>query len=81
MAPVDSTATTRATRAPEPDDLHRPHDGVLVVGRHDHGRVVGEAGEQAAGVVQHLLQLAVGPGEEGLDLRLLGRLQRPAGVR
>ena len=63
----------------EPDELHRAHHRPFEPGRHDDCGVVGEVGEQAAGVVQHLLDLAVGPGEELAHLLALDGRQRPRG--
>ena len=48
----------------QPDQLHRAHDRAFERGRHDDRGVVGEVGEESAGVVQHLLDLTVRTGEE-----------------
>ena len=59
--------------------LHRAHDPPFVRRRDDDGGVVGEVGEQTAGVVQHLLDLTVRPGEELADLLELHRRQSARG--
>ena len=61
---------------PEPDDLHRADGRALGRRGDDDRRVVGEVGEQLTGVVEHLLECAVGPGEEVAHLHLLGRRQQ-----
>ena len=66
----DEQADARA----EADELHRADRGRLVRRADDDGGVVGEVGEELAGVVQHLLELAVGVVEEVADLLAL----RPA---
>ena len=55
--------------------LRRADRGRLVGRAHDHACVLGEVGEQAAGVVQHLLELAVGAGEELAHLLRLARAE------
>ena len=63
----------------QPDELDRA-DGGPLDGRGGHHRgVVGEVGEQAAGVVEQLLELPVGPGEERADLLDLCRARAGAG--
>ena len=52
----------------EPDELDRADRGDLVGRPDDHRGVLGEVGQQPAGVVQHLLELAVGLVEERPDL-------------
>ncbi len=56
---------------PERHEVDGPHAGPLVRRRHHQGGVGGEVGQQAGGVLEHALQLAVGPGEELLDLGAL----------
>ena len=54
--------------------MHRAHNRTALVLRSNNDcRAVGQARQQAAGVEQHLLELAVGMGEEGLDLLALHR--------
>ena len=79
-APLDSTTTT-APRGRQADQLDRAHGGPVVHGRDDHRGVVGQVGQQAAGVGQHLLELAVGLGEEGPDLLALAGSSGPGASR
>ena len=63
------------------DDLHRADDPALVGRAHHHGGVVGETGQQARRVVQHLFDLAVRPVEERADLLRGGPIERGLGER
>src|SRR5205085_2049514 len=57
------------------DELDRADDGGLGARADDDSGIVGELGEERRGVVEHLLQLAVGVGEEPPDLMLAGRVE------
>ena len=57
---------------PEADHLDGSHGGDVSRRRHDQRRVLRQFGQQAGRVVQHLLDLAMGPGEELLHPLALG---------
>ena len=64
----------------EPDELDRADGGRLVGRADDHGRVVGQVGQEAAGAAEQLLDLAVDVGEELAHLlALLGTEPARAG--
>ncbi len=52
----------------EPDELHAADRGLLERRPDDDGGVIGQAGEQLAGVAQHLLERAVRMSEERAHL-------------
>ena len=59
----------------ESDELHGAHDGRFDGRPDDDGGIVREVRQQAAGVLEHLLEGAVGVREELADLRPPGRVE------
>ncbi len=60
----------------EPDELEGADRCRLVRGTDDHGGAVGQVGEEPGGLVEHLLDLAVGVVEELADLLSADRVER-----
>ena len=67
MVPLLNTATTSRVPGRQADDLHRAHRGQLGARPDDDGRVLRDLREQVGGLVQQLLEPAVGGVEEGAD--------------
>ena len=80
-APSARTTTRRARADPSPTSCIERMVAASWEGPTDHGRAVGQVGQQAAGPPEHLFHLAVDVGEELPDLLALDGPQGPGPPR